>query len=423
MEQKKVVIIGAGFGGIYAAKALAKTDAHITILDKQNHHLFQPLLYQVAAGILSAGSIATPIRAIIGKNPNTFVRMEEVIEVDRVNKVVKTRENEYPYDQLIMGTGSTYDYFGNDHWKEHTFTLKTLKDAVSLRNHIFTNIEQAFITKDPEERKKLLSFVVIGGGPTGVETAGVIAEVTEQLTREEIKADFSEINIYIIEAMDRLLGPFDPELSEYTKASLEKLGVKVKLKSMVREVSHEFVRTDNEEFNVGTIVWAAGVKAIGAPALLSDIEKQRNNRVKVNDKLQLVEDPNIFLLGDCSFCLEGERPLPGLGSVAKQQGVYLGQQLKAILKGKEFNKPFKYSDLGVMATIGRAAAVAQFGSFKFTGFFAWLVWSLVHVMLLISFRNRFWVLTSWVMTLLHGSLEARNINNKEYSLEPAPAKN
>lgn len=409
--QAKVVVVGAGFGGIYVAKGLIKSQAQVTIIDRQNHHLFQPLLYQVAGGILSAGSVATPIRAIIGKNPNTFVRMESVIKIDRENKKVFTdQDNEYEYDYLVLATGSTYDYFGNDAWKKHTYTLKTLKDAVNLRNKIYSSIEKALTTKDAEERKRLLSFVVIGGGPTGVEMAGVIAEVTQKLTKEELKLDFSDINIYLVEAMDRVLGMYSKDQSEYAKESLEKIGVQVKLNSMVQDISEHCVTTKEFTLDAHTIVWAAGVKAIGAPALLSDIPKQKNNRIKVNKFLQVEEDKNIFVLGDSSFLEADSGVLPGLGSVAKQQGEYLNKQLTAICAGEEFTKEFKYIDLGIMATIGKNAAVANVANLHMKGFLAWMLWGLVHILLLISFRNRLWVFSSWIWTYLLDSLEARNIN-------------
>jgi NADH dehydrogenase len=411
-QKPKIVVVGAGFGGIYVAKGLIKSDAEITIIDRQNHHLFQPLLYQVAGGILSAGSVATPIRAIIGKNPNTFVRMESVIKIDRANKkVITDQDNEYEYDYLVLATGSTYDYFGNDAWKKYTYTLKTLKDAVNLRNKIYSSIEKALTTKDPEEKKRLLSFVVIGGGPTGVEMAGVIAEVAQKLTREELKLTFEDINIYLIEAMDRVLGMYSQDQSDYAKKALEKIGVKVKLNAMVKNIEEHKVETNDFVIDAETIIWAAGVKAIGAPALLSDIPKQRNNRVKVNEFLQVEEDQSIFVLGDSSYFEENDKALPGLGSVAKQQGVYLTKQLKARAKSESFTEKFKYQDLGIMATIGRNAAVANIGNVEMKGFFAWLLWGLVHILLLISFRNRLSVFASWIWTYLLDSLEARNINS------------
>ncbi len=411
-DKPKIVVIGAGFGGIYVAKGLIKSNAQITIIDRQNHHLFQPLLYQVAGGILSAGSVATPIRAIIGNNPNTFVRMESVIKVERENKKVITDQgNVYDYDYLVLATGSTYDYFGNDVWKKYTFTLKTLKDAVNLRNKIYSSIEKALTSRDADERKRLLSFVVIGGGPTGVEMAGVIAEVTKKLTKEELKLDFLDINIYLIEAMDRVLGMYSKDQSAYAKESLEKIGVQVKLNSMVKNIEENIVETNEFIINAETIVWAAGVKAVGAPALLADIPQQRNKRIKVNEFLQVVEDKSIFVLGDSSYFEENDKALPGLGSVAKQQGEYLSKQLTAVVAGHNFDKKFSYKDFGIMATIGRNAAVANIANIEFKGFFAWLLWGLVHILLLISFRNRLWVFSSWIWTYLLDSLEARNINS------------
>ena len=410
-DQKKIVIIGAGFGGINAANILKKTGAEITIIDKQNHHLFQPLLYQVAAGVLSASEIATPIRAIIGKRENTFVRMEEVQNIDREKRIVQTNSNQYDYDYLIVATGSTYSYFGNDHWKKHTYNLKTLSGAVKLRNHIYHCLEQAISTKDEELRRKCLNFVVVGGGPTGVEMAGVISEACEKLCQEEMKLNFEDINIYLIEGLDRVLAPFHESLSAYALKALEEKGVKVRLKAMVKDIQAGYVETDSFKIETETIIWAAGVEAVGAPDILNK-ELERGRRVKVNEFLNLEDDDKTFVIGDCSMMLQDGKPLPGLGSVAKQQGIYVAQELKKLLRGEARKKGFKYKDLGTMATIGRNAAVADIFGIKIKGYIAWMLWGLVHIALLVDFRNRIGVFYSWVWAYLLNNIGSRNITLK-----------
>lgn len=410
-ERKKVIVIGAGFGGINVANILKTTNSDITIIDKQNHHLFQPLLYQVAAGVLSASEIATPIRAVIGKRENTFIRMEEVLKIDRDKKTVYTQHNEYTYDYLVVATGSTYSYFGNDHWKKHTYSLKTLSGAVKLRNQIYHCLEQAISTKDEELKRRSLNFVVVGGGPTGVEMAGVISESCEKLCQEEMKLKFEDINIYLIEGMDRVLGPFDEKLSAYALKALEKKGVKVKLKAMVKDIKDGYVETDEFKIETETIIWAAGVEAVGAPDILNK-ELERGRRIKVNEYLNLEDDDNVFVIGDCSMAMQDGKPLPGLGSVAKQQGIYVGKELKSILSGKGRKKKFQYHDLGTMATIGRNAAVADIFGIKLTGHIAWLLWGLVHIALLVDFRNRLGVFYSWVWAYLLNNIGSRNITLK-----------
>lgn len=410
-ERKKIVIIGAGFGGLNAANILKNSDAEITIIDKQNHHLFQPLLYQVAAGILSASEIATPIRAVIGKKKNTFVRMEKVQKIDRDKKIVFTHNNEYNYDYLIVATGSTYSYFGNDHWKQFTYSLKTLSGAVKLRNQIYHCLEQAISTKDEDMKRKCLNFVVVGGGPTGVEMAGVIAEACEKLCQEEMKLNFEDINIYLIEGLDRVLAPFDPSLSAYALKALEKKGVKVKLKAMVKDIKEGYVETDSFKIDTQTIIWAAGVEAVGAPDILNR-ELERGRRIKVNEYLNLDDDDSVFVIGDCSMMLQDGKALPGLGSVAKQQGVYIGKELQKTLSGETRSKKFRYQDFGTMATIGRNAAVADIFGIKLKGYIAWLLWGLIHIALLVDFRNRIGVFSSWTWAYFLNNIGSRNITLK-----------
>jgi NADH dehydrogenase len=411
MDKKKIIIVGAGFGGINVANILKKTNSEIYIIDKQNHHLFQPLLYQVAAGVLSASDIATPIRSVIGKRENTFIRMEEVVKIDKTGKKVFTRENEYLYDYLVVATGSTYSYFGNEQWKKYTYNLKTLSGAVKLRNQIYHSLELAISTKDTKLRSKCLNFVVVGGGPTGVEMAGVISEACEKLCQEEMKLDFKDINIYLIEGLDRVLGPFHPSLSEYALEALEKKGVKVRLKAMVKDIGDGYVETNEFRIETNTIIWAAGVEAVGAPDILNE-NLERGRKIMVNEYLNLDNDKNIFVIGDCSHLVQEGRPLPGLGSVAKQQGVYVGKELKKLIKGDNARNRFEYKDFGTMATIGRNAAVADIFGIKLKGFVAWLLWGLVHIALLVDFRNRIAVFSSWVWAYLLNNIGSRNITLK-----------
>lgn len=409
-QRKKVVVIGAGFGGINAANLLKTEDLDLTIIDKQNHHLFQPLLYQVAAGILSASEIATPIRKVIGKRENTFVRMEEVINVDRGKRKVITNENIYDYDYLIVATGSTYSYFGNDHWKKYTYSLKTLSDAIKLRNHIYYCFEKAISSNDKKTRTKLLTFVVVGGGPTGVEMAGIISEVCEKLCQEEMKLEFSDINIFLIEGLDKVLGPFDETLSDYALKALEDKGVKVKLNSIVKDLAEDYVQTDHFKIETQTIIWAAGVEAVGAPDILNK-ETERGRKIKVNENLNLEDDKRIFVIGDSSMFIQEGKVLPGLGSVAKQQGKHIAKQIKKLIQSKSI-KAFRYKDFGTMATIGRNAAVADIFGIKLRGYCAWLIWGLVHIALLIDFRNRFGVFFSWAWAYFLNNIGSRNITLK-----------
>lgn len=409
-EKTKIVIIGAGFGGISAALSLKNSGAEITFIDKQNHHLFQPLLYQVAAGVLSASDIAAPIRSILGKSENLFVRMEEVQEIDRKNKVVKTHTNEYQYDYVIIATGSEYSYFGKDQWKPYTYTLKTLPGAVKLRNQIYHCLEQAIAEKDTKKREALLNFVVVGGGPTGVEMAGIIAESCEKLCQEEMKLSFDDINIHLIEGLDRVLAPFDPSLSQYALEELERKGVKVSLNSFVDDLNETMVKTKDFEIKTETIIWAAGVQGVAAPKILG-LEPERGNKVVVNEFLNLADDESVFVIGDCATSFQDEKALPSLGSVANQQGKYLGKEIKKIMAGKE-RKAFVYKDLGTMATIGRDSAIAEIFGIRIRGFLAWVLWGAVHIALLVDFRNRTGVMVSWIWAYLLNNIGSRNITLK-----------
>jgi NADH dehydrogenase len=392
---RRLVIVGAGFGGLSLAKDLAKSDYDITIIDRHNYHLFQPLLYQVATAGLSPAEIASPIRSILRDQKNVTVILAEVSGVDLGSKEVIADGRKIPFDTLVLATGAEHAYFGHDEWEPFAPGLKTIDDATYLRRRILLAFEHAETEPDPAERQRLLNFVVVGGGPTGVEMAGAIAE----LAKVALASDFRTIDprsarIILVEAGPRLLTPFDPSLSENAKRSLEQLGVEVHLNASVTGCSDTAVAIGDERIETRTIMWAAGVKASPAARWLG-VGGDRAGRVKVEGDLSVKGLSDVFVLGDTALLLDGSgKPLPGVAPVAKQQGQYLAKLLKARAAGKQL-PPFRYRDYGSLATIGRKRAIFQLGALKFTGLFAWLLWSTAHIYFLIGFRNRLVVAMSW----------------------------
>jgi NADH dehydrogenase len=388
------VIVGAGFGGLSAAKQLAQAPFDVTIVDRHNYHLFQPLLYQVATAGLSPGDIASPIRGILRRQRNARVVLGKVSAIDPARREVVAEGRHIPYDYLVVATGAEHAYFGHD-WSSYAPGLKTIDDATYLRRRILLAFERAETEPDADERRRLLNFVVVGGGPTGVEMAGAIAE----LAKRALATDFRSIDprcarIILLEAGPRLLAPFSFALSEAARRSLEQLGVEVRLGASVTDCDCSGVSLGGERLPTRTIVWAAGVKASPAAEWLG-AESDRAGRVKVKADLSVPGHPNIFVIGDAAATtrLDG-KPLPGVAPVAKQQGSYVANLIKARLAGKTL-PPFRYRDLGSMATIGRKRAVAQIGAFKASGLVAWLLWSLAHIYFLIGFRNRLAVAMNW----------------------------
>jgi NADH dehydrogenase len=400
MQRKpRVVIIGGGFGGLSAARALAGKPIEVTLIDRNNHHLFQPLLYQVATAGLSPADIASPIRGILHKQKNARVMLAEVTGIDAVRKEV-IADGRIPYDYLVLATGARHAYFGHDDWARFAPGLKTIDDATYLRRRILLAFERAENEADPEERKRLLTFAVIGGGPTGVEMAGAIAE----LAKRALASDFRSIDprcarIILIEAAPRLLTPFAEPLSEIARRSLEELGVTLRAGAAVTECSCDGVRTNGELIPTRTIIWAAGVMASPAGRWLG-VETDRAGRVKVNADLSVPEHPDIFAIGDTAAAADANGGmLPGVAPVAKQQGYYVAQAIAARQNGQGF-PAFRYRNFGSLATIGRKRAVVQMGRLHLSGFPAWLLWSLAHVYFLIGFRNRFIVVLNWAWSYL-----------------------
>jgi NADH:quinone reductase (non-electrogenic) len=390
----RVVIIGAGFGGLSAAKRLAKAPFDVTIVDRHNYHLFQPLLYQVATAGLSPGDIASPIRGILHRQKNARVILAKVSGVDTRRREVVAEGRRIPYDSLVIATGAEHAYFGHD-WGAFAPGLKTIDDATYLRRRILLAFERAETEPDPDERRRLLNFVVVGGGPTGVEMAGAIAELAKRALAADFRAiDPRSARIVLIEAGPRLLAPLDPALSEAARRSLEQLGVEVRLGAGVTDCNCSRVSISNETLPTRTIVWAAGVKASPAAEWLG-AESDRAGRVKVAADLSMPGHPNIFVIGDAAAVAGPDgKPLPGVAAVAKQQGRYVANLLNARAEGKIL-PAFRYRDFGAMATIGRKRAVAQIGAFKVSGLMAWLLWSVAHIYFLIGFRNRLAVAMNW----------------------------
>jgi NADH dehydrogenase len=408
-----VVIVGAGFGGLAAARALRRADVAVTVIDQRNYHLFQPLLYQVATAGLSPAEIAAPIRAILRDQANARVLLGRVATVDAAGKAVVLADGaRVPFDWLIVATGAQHSYFGNERWARHAPGIKTIDDALAVRRRVLLALERAETETDPDRRRALLTFVVIGGGPTGVEMAGAIAE----LARKSVSRDFRSITprcsrVILVEAGPRLLPSFPRELSEAALRSIETLGVEVRLGVPVTAIDADGVRIGQAFVGSKTVIWGAGVKASPAATWL-DAEADRLGRVIVDETLRPADRDTIFVIGDTAACPGPEgRPLPGLAPVAKQQGAHVARQIVRAIRGKPVER-FRYRDAGNLATIGRSRAVAEFGRVQISGFVAWLLWSVAHVYFLIGFRSRLAVSLNWVWHYLTFDRSARLITGE-----------
>lgn len=399
-----VVIVGGGFGGLYAAKSLADKDVKVTLIDKRNFHLFQPLLYQVATGGLSAGDISSPLRAVLREQDNAQVLMGEVVEFNPDHQCVTLKNGEVvDYDSLIVATGAKHHYFGKEEWADIAPGIKTIEDALEVRRRIFLAFEAAEKETVPERRKALQTFVVVGGGPTGVELAGALAE----LAYGTLKDDFRNINtteteVLLLEGMDRVLPPYPAELSVKAQQSLEKLGVTVRTNTLVTGIDGDIVTLKTgdktETLLSGTVLWAAGIQASPLGKVIAEktgAKLDRAGRVMVEADLSIADYPNLYVLGDLAhYAHQGDRPLPGTASVAMQQGEYLGQVILKRLASQSVS-PFRFKDYGSMAVIGRNAAVANLNFAKLSGFPAWFIWIFIHIYYLIEFDNKLLVLTQW----------------------------
>src|SRR5437016_2134762 len=421
-KRPQVIIVGAGFAGLYAARALKHADAGITIIDRRNHHLFQPLLYQVATAGLSPGDIAYPIRAVLRRQKNARVLLEEAAAVDVAARQVRLRDGELPYDYLILATGAQHSYFGHDDWEPWAPGLKSLEDALEIRRRILLAFERAEREADESRRKALLTFVIVGGGPTGVELAGAIAEISRHVMAQDFRViDPRQARIVLVEAGPRILPAYPESLSAKAEASLEKMGVEVLTRSLVTSVLPDAVRIGERQIQTMTTVWAAGVQAsplarsLGAPL-------DRPGRVLVGPDLTIPGHPEAFVIGDlAAFLHPGGKALPGVAPVAIQQGRHAARNILRACQGRPL-EPFHYIDKGSLATIGRAAAVADFGRIKLSGLFAWLAWLLVHIFFLIGFRNRFVVMIDWAWAYFSYHRAARLITGDIHKYDRPPEK-
>lgn len=395
-----VVIVGAGFGGIRAARALANSDVRITLIDKHNYHLFQPLLYQVSTAGLSVDDIAYPVRAMLRDQENVEFRMTEVNDVDFDNKQIITDTGRITYDYLLLATGGMTNYFGMKSVSDNAFAMKTLDEAVTIRNHVLKMFELASHEKDSDIRRALLTFIVVGGGPTGVESAGALSELIHYvLAKEYHNINFKEVRIMLVEASDGLLPAMPADLQNATIETLIRKHVEVRLCVQVTDFNgSQLFLKGGEIVPAHTVIWAAGVRAAELFDKLS-LEKDRAHRAVVNEYLQLPNRPEVFVIGDAAHFKQNNAPLPMIAPVAIQQAEIAAKNIINTLQSIPL-KEFKYKDVGNMATIGRNAAVVSIGKFKFKGFFAWLTWSIVHILRLIDFRNRVVVFTKWVWDYL-----------------------
>jgi NADH dehydrogenase len=417
---RRVLIVGGGFGGLNAAKHLCRREGlEVLLIDRENHHLFQPLLYQIATAALSAGSIAVPIRSVVGASANERVLLGEVVGIDTKRRVVKLEDGaELSYDYLIIAAGAETNYFGNDAWSRHAFGLKDLRDAIRIRERILLAFAAAEREPDPDVRRRLLSFVVIGGGPTGVEMAGAISELARLvLARDYQYVHSDEIRVTLIEMADRILMPFDASLAAAAEKQLEELGVDIRTGLRVTDVPEGEVHAGGEVFPAAVVVWASGVKPVSLASKVG-APLDRTGRLKVDAFCNVEGHPEVFAIGDiASFVPEGEtRPLPGLAPVAIQQGRYVARTIRGDVTGKA-RKPFHYRDKGIMTTIGRSRAVVESGALKLSGFLAWLMWCFVHVAYLIGFRNRIVVMFEWAWQYVTFKRGARLITAR-HTLEP-----
>jgi len=413
-----VVIVGAGFAGLAAAHALKDAKARVTVIDRHNYHLFQPLLYQVATASLSPGDIAQPVRSILKEQTNASVLLGEVTGIDKTARTVRIAGGpDVSYDYLVLATGARHSYFGKDHWAKAAPGIKTIDDATRVRANILLAFERAEVEINPERRRALLTFVVIGGGPTGVEMAGAIAE----LARNSITRDFRSITphcarVLLVEAGPRLLPVMPQALSDEAKAALERLGVEVCLGKAVTNVTRESVAVGDEHIAAKTIVWAAGVRASEAGQWL-DATTDRAGRIFVKSDFSVGGRSEIFAVGDTVAFKQGDGTfLPGVAPAAKQAGAYIGALIAARIAGRTAPKSFAYSDFGNMATIGRRNAVADLGRVHLKGFIGWLLWSVAHVYFLIGFRNRLSVAMSWAWSYLTYQRGVRLITGRDMEI-------
>ena len=410
-SRPRIVIIGGGFGGLAAVDELRGVAADITIIDQRNHHLFQPLLYQVATAALSTSEIAWPIRHLMHKRPEVTTVLGSVVGVDPEARCVRLADGStVPFDWLILATGARHAYFGHDEWEPFAPGLKTLEDATLIRRRLLVAFEKAERETDPSERRALLTFAIVGAGATGVELAGAIIELAHSTIRQDFRTlGPGDVHVVLIEAGPRVLANFRPELSDYAQRALEHLGVEVRLGQAVTDVDPDGVAMGNEKLAARTVLWAAGVQASPAAGWL-EAPADKAGRIRVEADLSVPGHPEIFAIGDTAIlAMPNGTPVPGIADGAKQGGRHAARVIKARMAGETRPMPFRYRHAGDLATIGRRAAVIDFGWIRLTGWFAWWAWGIAHIYFLIGVKNRLFVALSWLWIYLSGQRSARLI--------------
>ena len=414
-QRPRVVIVGAGFGGLEAARSLCNHDVDITLIDRRNFHLFQPLLYQVATAALSPGDIAWPTRSIFRHNKNLSVLLAAISAVDTGARTVTDGKVFIPYDFLILATGAAHSYFGHDEWSAFAPALKTIDDALTIRERLLRALEQAELSTDPVERRRLMTTVIVGGGATGVEMAGAIAELDHRtLSGEFRKIDPASARIFLIEAGPRVLPSFSEHLAAVARASLESMRVEVRTGISVTDCNARGVTlADGEHIDAATIIWAAGVAASPAGTWIGS-KRDRAGRVEVCPDLSVNQHPEVFVVGDAATIMSASgRPVPGVAPAAKQMGRYVGSVIAARIRGRPAPAAFKYRNWGDLAAIGRRSAVVSLGRFRLTGFFGWWFWGIAHIWFLIGFRSRVVVAFNWWWSYLTFQRGARLISDRD----------
>jgi NADH:ubiquinone reductase (H+-translocating) len=428
-SRHRVVIVGGGFGGLHAARALGKAEVQVTLIDRRNFHLFQPLLYQVATGGLSPANIAAPLRAVLKRQKNTAVLLGEVVNFDLDRRLAILNDGTQPYDTLIVATGSRHHYFGHPEWEQTAPGLKSIEDATTMRRRILLAFEQAERAANEEDRRALMTFIIVGGGPTGVELAGAIGEVAHSTLRGNFRSiNPAQARILLLEGIDRILSAYPPKLSAKAVQSLQRLGVSVRTNTMVTDVQPDRLTIkcggQTETIRAHTVLWAAGVEASPLARVLAQAtgaELDRAGRILVQPDMTLPGHPEVFVLGDMvNYPHQDGKPLAGVAPVAMQQGRYVADSIQRRLRGDPPPRVFHYHNHGTMATIGRAAAVADLGWIAFSGLIAWLAWLFIHILYLIEFQNRILVLFQWAWNYFTRNRAARLITGtdpavKEYA--------
>ncbi len=416
----RVVIVGGGFGGLYAAQALKRADVDLTLIDRRNFHLFQPLLYQVATGALSPGEIASPLRYVLNRQKNATVLLGEVVDLDPAAREVALKDGgRIPYDTLIIATGATHTYFGHPEWVEHAPGLKTIEDATEIRTRILLGFERAEKEQDPAERRALLTFVVVGAGPTGVELAGALGEISRDTLRHDFRSiNPADANIFLIEGSSRILQSYPEKLSAVAENALISLGVQTRTGAVVTHIDGGgvTVKANRAETYIAarTVLWAAGVQASPLGKLVAErtgAETDRAGRVKVTADLSVPGHPEILVIGDLAHFEQDGKQVPGVAPTAMQMGRYTSNLIVKRLRGEQ-PKPFRYWHKGSLATIGRNRAVADIGPFKFSGYFAWLTWLFIHLLYIVEFENRVQIAFQWAYDYFTFNRGARLITGK-----------